>query len=146
MQELHDTHGVVFDLTSIYRDRDNKFHSDHSPHSSASAIDLHTFNNPSFLNFMFGNQYDQNTFSNTTSMKNWKMTPEAEAFFRKHNLRLFDERPAPGGSHFHIDISSEDGNDYHEMKNNITKINDNYDGFMPGTGGHISLYGLKKRL
>ena len=95
MQELHDTHGVVFDLTSIYRDRDNKFHSDHSPHSSASAIDSHTFNNPSFLNFMFGNQYDQNTFSNTTSMKNWKMTPEEEAFYRKHNLRLFYERPAP---------------------------------------------------
>ena len=128
IQELQEKHGVTFHITSGYRDTDNPNYASFSSHSHASAIDLNTKNNASFLKFCFGNQFDPNTFDQSTDMTNWELTPEADVFFRKHNLRLADERYRDNGkqTHFDLAINTRIGNDQQSVDNNKETVDQDY--------------------
>ena len=126
IQELQEKHGVSFWITSGYRDQNNPYYKEYSSHSHASAIDLRTGENDSFLKFCFGDQFDPNTFDQNTDMTNWELTPEADAFFRKHNLRLVDERKRPNNTHFDLAINTRIGNDQRSVDDGKETVDQDY--------------------
>ena len=84
-----------------------------SPHTHAGAIDFRLKDgaNPELYMFLFGVENPMDY-----EMSELKLTPQAEELFKKHNLRLIDERnrhkpnnPGELWPHFHLDVNTQDG-------------------------------------
>jgi len=87
-----------FTLTSAHRE------GDHGSHGSGNAIDIgcQAHDNHSFLQYLFGKDFDPSKKVNGEYPRP-DLTPEAVELFKKHNIRLIDERLADGGSHYHLE-------------------------------------------
>tara|TARA_R110000744_G_scaffold80119_7_gene157288 strand:+ start:5089 stop:9270 length:4182 start_codon:yes stop_codon:yes gene_type:complete len=114
--------GIDIRSTSLYRDRESvwdsgeKAYNTGSAHGHAGACDITHEENQALMKFFFGEQYDPSTFTDK-GMKNWKLTPEAEKWAKKHNVTILDEYDY-GRNHLHLEVQTIDSN----SENGNTKI------------------------
>jgi len=92
-----------FTLTSATRG-----HKHASEHGTGHAIDLGCkgHDNHSFYKYIFGEDFDPEEKVNGEYVRP-DLTPEAVALFKKHNIRLIDERLSSGGMHYHLETVNE---------------------------------------
>ena len=108
--------GIDIRSNSLYRDRDNNTdetgsslkYKKGSPHGHASACDISHNHNPELMTFLFGTQYNPDTFK-ADSMKDWVLTPKATEWAKKHNILILDEYEI-GLGHIHFEVQTRDGN------------------------------------
>ena len=108
--------GIDIRSNSLYRDRDNNTdetgsslkYKKGSPHGHASACDISHNYNPELMTFLFGTQYNPDTFK-ADSMKDWVLTPKATEWAKKHNILILDEYEI-GLGHIHFEVQTRDGN------------------------------------
>jgi len=127
LQELHEAINANLEVTSATRK--HKHYRKGSPHSHSSAMDFRLDGkaNKELYMFLFGveNPLDY-------KMEELNLTPEADDWIKKHNLRIIDERNRDDGdaAHYHIDVMTEEGNrESHEGKaSNVYEIDDDSSG------------------
>ena len=135
-------YGIDISVTSLRRvNRGPREKWIHSAHSTGAAFDLVHSDNSAFFEFLFNDpnadppliQFDKDNF-NSKDMKNWKLSPKAEVWCKKHNIMIFDEYNVPnsgkGGrrviaDHLHIEVQTKDGNTI--RRQGKTKIRTDYD-------------------
>ena len=135
-------YGIDISVTSLRRvERGDRSRWIHSAHSTGAAFDLVHSDNSAFFEFLFNDpnadppliQFDKDNF-NSKDMKNWKLSPKAEVWCKKHNIMVFDEYNVPnsgkGGrrvisDHLHIEVQTKDGNSI--RRQGKTKIRTDYD-------------------
>ena len=96
--------GIGFDINSIERTESE------GRHGGGDAVDMSIGEgrNFAFYQFVFGEDFDPRVKKDGVYVVPQKMTPEAITFFKKHNLRLYDERNRTGAEHYHLDLQSEE--------------------------------------
>lgn len=102
--------GLGYTMTSAQRALTYKGkkhdHSESSSHRHGFACDIgikkKEGDDMSFIEFMFGKGFDPQKKVDGDFVRP-DLTPEAVALFKKHNIRLIDERLAKGGAHYHFE-------------------------------------------